>query len=111
MRGVQNNTHTIIEFRRVLDTCDEDDYVLTVSKTHYPNNKHSKCKPYFKGDTVRVIWALHDRDPLHGAEMVYHGERKGSQSLHLLGPPPIPKTQVEKPKHWDVVFENVSYNL
>lgn len=31
MRGIQNDTHTIIEFRRVLDTCDPDDYVLTVS--------------------------------------------------------------------------------
>lgn len=31
MRGIQNDTHTIIEFRRVLDTCDEDDYILTVS--------------------------------------------------------------------------------
>lgn len=33
MRAIQNGTHTIIEFRRVLDTCDLDDYVLTVSIT------------------------------------------------------------------------------
>lgn len=31
MRGLQNDTHTVIEFRRVLDTCDRDDYVLSVS--------------------------------------------------------------------------------
>jgi hypothetical protein len=30
MRGTQNDTHTVIEFRRVLDTCDPNDYVLTV---------------------------------------------------------------------------------
>lgn len=31
MRAMQNDSHTIIEFRRVLDTCDLDDYVLSVS--------------------------------------------------------------------------------
>lgn len=30
LRGEQNDTHTTIEFRRALDTCDPDDYVLTV---------------------------------------------------------------------------------
>ncbi|KAF5270747.1 hypothetical protein FQA39_LY01485 [Lamprigera yunnana] len=28
MAGIQNDTHTIIEFRRALDTCDADDYIL-----------------------------------------------------------------------------------
>lgn len=55
-----------------------------------------------------MIWALHDRDPPQGAEMVYHGDRRGSQSLHLLGPPPIPKMPTVHSKHWDVVFEDVS---
>lgn len=31
MRAMQNDSHTVIEFRRVLDTCDLDDYVLSVS--------------------------------------------------------------------------------
>lgn len=31
MRALQNDSHTVIEFRRVLDTCDLDDYVLSVS--------------------------------------------------------------------------------
>lgn len=40
--------------------------------------------------------------------MVYHGERRGSQSLHLLGPPPVSKMQPGHSRQWDVVFENVS---
>lgn len=28
--GMENDTHTVIEFRRALDTCDSDDYVLGV---------------------------------------------------------------------------------
>lgn len=30
--GLENDTHTVIEFRRALDTCDPDDYVLKVEK-------------------------------------------------------------------------------
>ncbi|KAJ8966604.1 hypothetical protein NQ314_003434 [Rhamnusium bicolor] len=88
MRGVQNGTHTIIEFRRVLDTCDPDDYVLSA-------------------DTVRIIWALHDSDPQHGAEMVYHGEKRGAQSIHLLGPPPVPKAIAGHFTNWDITLKNV----
>ncbi|CAG9812511.1 unnamed protein product [Phaedon cochleariae] len=88
MRGIQNDTHTIIEFRRAFDTCDPDDYILSA-------------------DTVRVIWALHDNDPQRGAEMVYHDEHRGSQSIHLLGPPPVPKMPIGHSRHWDVVFEKL----
>ncbi|XP_018561824.1 MOXD1 homolog 1 [Anoplophora glabripennis] len=87
MRGLQNDSHTVIEFRRVLDTCDPDDYVLSA-------------------DTVRVIWALHDSDPQHGAEMVYHGEKRGSQSIHLLGPPPVPKVAPGHSRNWDITLKN-----
>ncbi|KAH1015716.1 hypothetical protein HUJ04_007058 [Dendroctonus ponderosae] len=87
MRGEQNDTHTIIEFRRVLDTCDPDDYILT-------------------GDTVRVIWAIHDRDPRFEGEMVYHEEKRGVQSLHLLGPSPVGKVANDQSRNWDVVLKN-----
>ncbi|KAF2880698.1 hypothetical protein ILUMI_25476, partial [Ignelater luminosus] len=88
MAGIQNDTHTIIEFRRALDTCDPDDYVLGLN-------------------TVRIIWALHDKDPHLGAEMVYHEERRGSQSLHLLGPPPISKPDDSyQTRQWDVTLKN-----
>lgn len=31
MGGLQNSTHTVLEFRRALDTCDPEDFVLSVS--------------------------------------------------------------------------------
>jgi hypothetical protein len=90
MRGTQNDTHTVIEFRRVLDTCDPNDYVLTA-------------------DTVVVIWAYHDQDPRLGAEMIYHGDKRGAQSLHLLGPPPIPKARGANIRNWDVTLQNFEF--
>ncbi|KAJ9595787.1 hypothetical protein L9F63_013031, partial [Diploptera punctata] len=71
--GKQNDTHTIIRFKRHLDTCDR--------------NHDMKLG----GDTVRVIWATHDTDPaLDGGElvgMIWHGkENRGVKSLHLLTP-------------------------
>lgn len=87
MRGLQNDTHTVIEFRRAFDTCDPDDYVLST-------------------DTVRVIWALHEYDPQRGAEMVYHGENRGYQSVHLLGPPPVARMSAGHSTSWDVVLDN-----
>ncbi|CAG9862750.1 unnamed protein product [Phyllotreta striolata] len=86
MRGLQNDTHTVIEFRRAFDTCDPDDYVLS-------------------SDTVKIIWALHDRDPHRSSDLVYHGHDRGSQSVHLLGPP-APKMHLTHSSHWDVVLEN-----
>lgn len=35
IKGSQNETHTILEFRRALDTCDTEDYILSVSKKIY----------------------------------------------------------------------------
>ncbi|XP_066153035.1 MOXD1 homolog 1 [Euwallacea fornicatus] len=87
MKGEQNSTHTIIEFRRVLDTCDPDDYVLT-------------------GDTVRIIWALNDRDPRYEGEMVFHGKKRGVQSVHLLGPSTVVTATEDLTRNWDVVLNN-----
>lgn len=62
-----------------------------------------------QGDTVRVIWAMHDKDPHRGAEMVYHENKRGSQSLHLLGPPsPSGGDPAEQVRTWDVSLKDVS---
>ncbi|XP_076272907.1 MOXD1 homolog 1 [Rhynchophorus ferrugineus] len=87
MKGEQNDTHTILEFRRALDTCDPNDYVLS-------------------GDTVRMIWALHHKDPPSENAMIYHGELRGVQSVHLLAPPPTPKPSNELSRNWDVELKN-----
>ncbi|XP_017770957.1 PREDICTED: MOXD1 homolog 1 [Nicrophorus vespilloides] len=89
MRGIQNDTHTVLEFRRALDTCDPDDYILS-------------------SDTVRVIWAMHEKDPHYNFEMVYHGASRGSQSLHLLAPSVVPKPdQAGHVRNWDVTLKNM----
>jgi hypothetical protein len=60
---------------------------------------------------VVVIWAYHDQDPRLGAEMIYHGDKRGAQSLHLLGPPPIPKARGANIRNWDVTLQNVGWGL
>lgn len=59
---------------------------------------------------MRVIWALHEADPRSNYDLVYHGNEKGSQSIHLLGPPPVskPSNLGENIQHWDVTLNNVS---
>ncbi|CAH0564397.1 unnamed protein product [Brassicogethes aeneus] len=91
MRGIQNDTHTVIEFRRVLDTCDPNDYVLN-------------------SDTVRIIWALHDVDPPERDGFIYHGENRGVQSLHLLAPSPLQTMPTGNTRHWDVTLKNFKVN-
>jgi len=61
-----------------------------------------------QGDTVRVIWAIHEHDPKFGGQMVYHGEKRGVQSIHLLGPQPVPNAASDNTKSWPVVLNNVS---
>lgn len=55
------------------------------------------------------MWAFHNADPQYGAEMTYHGDKRGSQSLHLLGPSPVPKAQGPNIRKWDVALQNVSH--
>uniref|UniRef100_A0A671P4Q2 DBH-like monooxygenase protein 1 homolog n=1 Tax=Sinocyclocheilus anshuiensis TaxID=1608454 RepID=A0A671P4Q2_9TELE len=64
--GRENDTHTVLAFSRNLQTCDDNDKVIT-------------------GSTVRVIWAFHAEDVgLSGP--VYHGTNRGRKSLRLLNP-------------------------
>ncbi|KAK2883451.1 hypothetical protein Q8A67_017088 [Cirrhinus molitorella] len=64
--GRENNTHTVLAFSRNLQTCDDNDKVIT-------------------GSTVRVIWAFHAED-VGVSGPVYHGTNRGRKSLRLLNP-------------------------
>ncbi|CAG9832084.1 unnamed protein product [Diabrotica balteata] len=52
-----------------------------------------------------IVWT-HSETLDREAEMVYHGENRGYQSAHLLGPPPVAKMSIGHSSHWDVVFDD-----
>ncbi|XP_043674782.1 MOXD1 homolog 1 [Vespula pensylvanica] len=83
LEGFQNETHTSITFIRNWQTCDPQDHRLT-------------------GDTVRVLWALHQSDPeLNTA--VWHGDKRGGRALRLRTPSPhAPPQEMQDIRHWDV---------
>ncbi|XP_056620622.1 DBH-like monooxygenase protein 1 homolog [Triplophysa dalaica] len=64
--GRENDTHTVLAFSRNIQTCDDNDKVIT-------------------GSTVRVIWAFHTED-VGASGPVYHGMNRGRKSLRLLNP-------------------------
>ncbi|KAK2589072.1 hypothetical protein KPH14_001907 [Odynerus spinipes] len=83
LEGFQNETHTSVTFTRNWETCDPQDHRLT-------------------GDTVRVLWALHQSDPeLNTA--IWHGNKRGGRALRLrTASPHAPPREMHDIRHWDV---------
>ncbi|XP_011160800.2 MOXD1 homolog 1 [Solenopsis invicta] len=83
LSGSQNETHTTVTFRRKWQTCDPQDRQLT-------------------GDTIWVLWALHDVDPeLNTAQ--WHGPRRGGRPLRLkTAAAHSPPRDTRNVRHWDV---------
>ncbi|XP_078598387.1 DBH-like monooxygenase protein 1 [Branchiostoma floridae x Branchiostoma japonicum] len=65
LSGYENATHTVLRFKRKLQTCDFRDRVI---------NK----------DTMRVLWAWHDQDPDDVTGPAYHRLNRGVRSTVLL---------------------------
>ncbi len=88
----ENATHTVVRFSRPWHTCDETgDADLS------------------RGDTVRLIWALHpdDGDSERPLVLPYHTKR-GTRSVHLREPPSDITMPLENEvKHWDLVANNM----
>ncbi|KAF5282737.1 hypothetical protein FQR65_LT02734 [Abscondita terminalis] len=68
--GYENNTHTVLRFRRRLDTCDHHDVPIT-------------------NDTMRIVWSFHRNEPAGGlvgpGSLPQHDiSSRGSQSLYLV---------------------------
>ncbi|XP_045774439.1 MOXD1 homolog 1-like [Maniola jurtina] len=80
--GFQNNTHTTVEFRRQLDTCDRQDVVIGE-------------------DTIQVLWALGPEGS--DGELPRHVQ-SGSRPLRLLQP--LAKPDSIPLKYWDVRISN-----
>ncbi|BFG03078.1 MOXD1 homolog 1 [Drosophila madeirensis] len=88
--GHQNDSHTLVQFTRKIDTCDPYDMPLT-------------------GDTLKLIWSFGDTDPVYGS-LKGHGRNRGEKSLHLLSPM-FQKHSGEtdsSDSKWDVTVNNVT---
>ncbi|KAI8439306.1 hypothetical protein MSG28_013137 [Choristoneura fumiferana] len=82
--GYQNETHTTVEFRRLLDTCDVQDFIISE-------------------DTIQVLWAL-GPDGSDG-DLPKH-VKSGSRPLRLLLP--VAKPETIPLRHWDVRLNNLT---
>ncbi|XP_071439423.1 MOXD1 homolog 1-like [Hetaerina americana] len=89
--GYQNDTHTVIRFRRAWVTCGPEGEDMPLGS-----------------DTVRMIWAYHDEDPVEG-ELVWHGsQNRGVKSVHLQSPPSyMPSPGRTSENYWDVKMDSV----
>lgn len=82
--GYQNETHTNVEFRRQLDTCDRQDFVIG-------------------DDTIQVLWAL---GPEGSDGQLPKHVKSGSKPLRLLLP--VAKPESIPLMHWDVRLPNLT---
>lgn len=82
--GYQNDTHTTVEFRRLLDTCDKQDFVIG-------------------DDTTQILWSL---GPEGSDGQLPKHVKSGSRPLRLLQP--VSKPTSIPLMHWDVKLTNLT---
>ncbi|XP_050717468.1 DBH-like monooxygenase protein 1 isoform X2 [Eriocheir sinensis] len=87
--GYQNDTHTVIRFSRPWNTCD----------------KSQDMK--LSGDTMKVIWAFGEEDPVDEMVMERHAQR-GVKSIYLKEPGFASPPLTEDIEAWDIRAPNVS---
>lgn len=86
--GYQNLTHTIIVFKRSLETCDPRDVPITA-------------------DTIKMFWGYGERDIVSTQLDKIKFKAKGIKSIHLLNPS-FKKPVDSDVRHWDATVKNVS---
>ncbi|XP_068215999.1 DBH-like monooxygenase protein 1 [Palaemon carinicauda] len=86
IEGYQNDTHTVLKFSRLWDSCDDEDYKIT-------------------DDTVRIIWAYNYMDPEGEMDMMIHHKR-GTKSMYLNESPFTMRELPDDVKTFDVVANN-----
>ncbi|KAG5679456.1 hypothetical protein PVAND_009021 [Polypedilum vanderplanki] len=88
--GYQNLTHTILTFRRTLETCDPRDVP-------------------FSADTMKIYWAYGEQD-VHTTQVnQVKFKTKGARSIYLLNPT-FGKEQEESVSYWDVQMKDIKIN-
>lgn len=72
--------------------------------------RYRKYRVTLQGDTVRVLWALHQTDPeLNTA--IWPGDKRGGRALRLKTPAPhSPPQHTQDITHWDVKLNQVGIN-
>ncbi|XP_071963972.1 DBH-like monooxygenase protein 1 homolog [Antedon mediterranea] len=63
--GYEENGKTTMAFKRKLNTCDDKDNIIT-------------------SDTLRIIWAVNNADPMNLDDLMYHSNNRGVRSVVLL---------------------------
>jgi len=86
--GLENDTHTVVQFFRAWDTCDSEDIKLGT-------------------DTVRLIWAYHGEDPLDNTHLLYHSLTKRGQRSVYLAEPQLTSDPLPPHKNWDLTADNL----
>ncbi|XP_033106266.1 DBH-like monooxygenase protein 1 homolog [Anneissia japonica] len=87
--GFEEGGRTTIGFKRTLNTCDGDDYVIN-------------------SDTARVIWAVNEMDPEDTDNLIYHGPSRGVRSVVLLNAPEKSITLPEDVASFELLMPNVT---
>lgn len=87
--GYQNLTHTVIVFKRALETCDPRDVPFT-------------------SDTIRMFWGYGERDIVSTQLDKIRFKSKGIKSVYLLNPSFKKPTDDPDIAHWDATVKNVS---
>lgn len=82
-------THSVIVFKRALETCDPRDVPFTQ-------------------DTMKIFWGYGERDIVPTQLDKVKFKAKGTKSIHLLNP--LFKKPVDSDvRHWDATVKNVSF--
>ncbi|GFY67297.1 DBH-like monooxygenase protein 1 homolog [Trichonephila inaurata madagascariensis] len=87
--GSENDTHSVLVFRRKLDTCDNDDRKIDDS-------------------TTRLIYAYSNEDPPSENGLKYHFKERGTKSVLLLQLKRSNQVKIDKSTltYWDVLSPN-----
>lgn len=64
--------------------------------------------PPTQTDTIKVLWAYGDRDPVHGDFKGHGPHNRGVRTLHLMEPMFKKPSHARDVRQWDVTVRNVS---
>ncbi|XP_071957735.1 DBH-like monooxygenase protein 1 homolog [Antedon mediterranea] len=87
--GREEGGRTTVGFRRALNTCDDKDNVIN-------------------DDTLRVIWAVNNMDPVNSDDIIYHGTSRGVRSILLLSSQEADFDFPEEYNYFDGFMPNVT---